>query len=941
MDSGEGPAPAAAGAGVGTREDRSPARTQQARPARKAVRPSADVAPSSVRRSHNSQLWSTSASGSPSTSREPSPSKRAVTVKPNPNGRKNSRGGAANGRNGREGPSSGPGIATDRNTLAPSTPPTLGPSIISGEPSVSLKSPTEKGGPEGKGMPRLKTARLKSPPPSASSTQAALLATQSTPSLAMPIQWSSSGATSPRIAPPGGRETSSGYDLDGQPVPSGVRTPVRAAGASIGSGLETVQESSLPSTPAIDLVLQTRRLGSKTYHPEQTEEQSQDEKFPEPKGVSSNEEAKTSEEKLTRKVPAPNSSAQITRPTTMTPSVASASINPKAKANPEGSVQSMTVETETVSSIPQVALSGGTGERGGVGRAEPGLGSVRLRPSIETLKPRKDKRKTMRKAPSLVPGTGTSKADIFEARVASAVDEANSSDSEETFVYESNPPEPPTARPGRHHSRTPSVTSVQSQMEQRAMIFANHPLNSKRSMKFSSNLMTNALSDHETGNGSDGVGFGRGSGRSSGPGSAPHHHHHIGHWARAGRAPQVVLFDNETPFGHLPKQSRTVTANNSRHSSRATSPRNAHYVRVSTSNGKKVGHVASYDIDVESMGDERTPLVGSIRVGRRRASTSEGMMRRGQYTSTNRWLTRFAGCLALTTVILLVVIGALGFFLATTKPLMDVRIHEIMNVLASEQEIMLDLSLEAVNPNMVAVTVEKMDINVFAKSRKMRHDHHHRHDNDDDDDDDDEERDNDVRQYHHQQSSSYSNSVSIQHSHPSPYHPSDSVDRGTDPMPDPVSDSNTMLLGRIFEFDSAPTFDGSPLAHRPSISIGEVRLAKPGNKTEEGGTARWERVLQHPFELIVRGVLKYQLPLSGVVRSAPIGASVLVHPELGVDRAGRMYVEPLPRLAGLIEGRGRGSHTVLEEVGDGYHHPDEGEEEDELIKSAKIEKENR
>ncbi len=459
------------------------------------------------------------------------------------------------------------------------------------------------------------------------------------------------------------------------------------------------------------------------------------------------------------------------------------------------------------------------------------------------------------------------------------------------------------------------------------MIFANHPLNSKRSMKFSSNLMTSALSDQETGAGSDGAGFGRGSGRSSGPGSAPHHHH-IGHWARAGRAPQVVLFDNETPFGHAPKPSRTATANNSRHSSRAMSPRNAHYLRVSTTNGKKIGHVASYDIDVESIGDERTPLVGSIRVGgRRRTSASEGVMRGQQYTSTNRWLTRFAGCLALTTVILLVVIGAMGFFLATTKPLTDVRIHEIMNVLASEQEIMLDLSLDAVNPNMVAVTVEKMDINVFAKSRKMRH-HHHRHDHDDDDDNDNDNDDDEMRQYHHPPSPSdlhrtSSHSALIRDAHQSRYHSTESVDRGTDPMPDPASDSNTMLLGRIFEFDSAPTFEGSPLAHRPSTSIGEVRLAKPGNKTEEGGTARWERVLQHPFELIVRGVLKYQLPLSGVVRSAPIGASVLVHPELGVDRAGRMYVEPLPRLSGL----GEGSNTILEEV-------DDDEEETGLRSSA-------
>src|SRR6266702_2481606 len=48
----------------------------------------------------------------------------------------------------------------------------------------------------------------------------------------------------------------------------------------------------------------------------------------------------------------------------------------------------------------------------------------------------------------------SSKADVFEAKVASAVDEENSSDSDETFVYESNPPDPPPHK-NRHHSRTP------------------------------------------------------------------------------------------------------------------------------------------------------------------------------------------------------------------------------------------------------------------------------------------------------------------------------------------------------------------------------------------------------------------------------------------------------------------------------------------------------
>ena len=71
----------------------------------------------------------------------------------------------------------------------------------------------------------------------------------------------------------------------------------------------------------------------------------------------------------------------------------------------------------------------------------------------------------------------------------------------------------------------------------------------------------------------------------------------------------------------------------------------------------------------------------------------------------------------------------------------------------------------------------------------------------------------------------------------------DGVDKGTDPIPtDPAGDPQTMLLGRVFRFDSPLTFESSPWNHSPSISQGQIRLARPGNKTEEGGTERWERV---------------------------------------------------------------------------------------------------
>ena len=69
-----------------------------------------------------------------------------------------------------------------------------------------------------------------------------------------------------------------------------------------------------------------------------------------------------------------------------------------AKSRGEGK-QGMTVETETVSSIPQSAMN--TGDR-----RNDHSGSVRLKPSSETIRPKKDRKKPAQKPRSITQGTG-------------------------------------------------------------------------------------------------------------------------------------------------------------------------------------------------------------------------------------------------------------------------------------------------------------------------------------------------------------------------------------------------------------------------------------------------------------------------------------------------------------------------------------------------------
>ena len=270
------------------------------------------------------------------------------------------------------------------------------------------------------------------------------------------------------------------------------------------------------------------------------------------------------------------------------------------------------------------------------------------------------------------------------------------------------------------------------------------------------------------------------------------------------------------------------------------------------------------------------------------------------------WISRCAGCIIAVVTIIMVITGTVGFMFATSKPLEDVKVVNMTDVLVSQQEIMLDLVVQAMNPNMIGVTVQNMDVNLFAKSAWVRDD------KDKSPSDGDPEKGGDKKKPGDKALSTDTpaqteqflllDSINSEISNPRP--PSSGstkhhqekvalaglgdwfpggrkgVDEGTDPDPNlpDQEDKQTMLLGRILTFDSALNFDASPLQHYLTISQGSVRLARPGNKTEKGGTERWERVVLHPFELIVRGVLKYQTPLSGRWRTASIGASVMVNP---------------------------------------------------------------
>ncbi|KAK4040297.1 vacuolar segregation subunit 7-domain-containing protein [Parachaetomium inaequale] len=874
---------------------------------------------------------SSSAAPSPLASREPSPTRplsrtatsRTSSANSGIRSRKNSQQDLSPSRSAKQ---ANAAPAPGSKTLSSANTPTLLPSAsdLSSNVGAPVKSPTTME--HLRESPRWPVSpRLRSPPPILHKPNMGLPRRPEPEAPLINVQ-----RATPPMPPPA--DLPSDTDPEDVHIAAGVRTPARGGGGST-STLETVQEVSPIGSPrGPEASIQEKLDDSIMSETSQADSVGL--------GLSQNAEGRTSagdSGSETDNMKAGRRSGAISAPplTTRQSSTCIKQGVTKSKTG-EASLQSMTVETETVTSIPQAPLVPGAGAQGS-------SVSLRTKGSTETIRPKKEKKKPARKQPTVTAGNGepprsaalfprlrhyqsmgsvvsstekcvsptkwshddresrsrqsharrqsmvmyqmsslltrhrlaSSKADIFEAKVASAVEEAESSDSDETFVYDSNPPDG-RERPMRFHSRTPSATSMASQVDRSGMrsIHAvmesnGPPVMVKKSMKFVNSSATNGHSDSAFVD-DDGRGTAR-SNAGSARGTA-RHHHHFGRWGRNGGGGggngHPSLFAEHGPFG----TSLAAGNVNSRQSSGPPSPRFGNRAAAGA-NGKRGTHLSvGYDLDDTTTGadDETTPLIGSGTV----RSSRSGRGRRGMHSlrsieaqtyhrSAPSVLNRFASCLVLTVMLLLVVSGAIGFMFATSQPLTGIQLVSMDHVVASQQELMLDLTIKAHNPNVVVVVVDSADIEVFAKSPHAM-----------------------------------SDSEWWRHTHPGEIGPPpprkpDNGETGDllqtlDADPDPSLPDDTspnMRLGTITGFDSALSFEGSFFHKGISYSSGEVRLKNPGNGTY-GGAERWERIVEDEFQLILKGVLKYTLPLSQRVRTATISGKTTVKPNAANDPPG-------------------------------------------------------
>jgi Vacuolar segregation subunit 7 len=198
---------------------------------------------------------------------------------------------------------------------------------------------------------------------------------------------------------------------------SGFRSPTRASFG--GSTLEAVQESNLPETPAIGSVTsppaESSRPIAAAAPPKPTISTDTEDATPKASSAILSTESESesgSGKKLSpidvHDIASNQSLAQAaSRNATLQPKKSLSQMSTassKGKGGGDGSVRNMTVETVDTKTLPHLAVTGATSERGG--NRTDGSGTLRVKPSNETIRPKKEKKKATRKAGQ---GTGARK----------------------------------------------------------------------------------------------------------------------------------------------------------------------------------------------------------------------------------------------------------------------------------------------------------------------------------------------------------------------------------------------------------------------------------------------------------------------------------------------------------------------------------------------------
>jgi hypothetical protein len=186
-----------------------------------------------------------------------------------------------------------------------------------------------------------------------------------------------------------------------------------------------------------------------------------------------------------------------------------------------------------------------------------------------------------------------------------------------------------------------------------------------------------------------------------------------------------------------------------------------------------------------------------------------------------------------------------GFVFQTSRSLENVTLTNITNIVVSQEELIMDVLLEAGNPNILPVMAgDSLNIDIFARS-----DHF---------DDPDRRR---LPQERRRQVI--------------PFWPpwddeTEPADSAHNAPPHNVTEGTSLLLGTIRYLEAPVSFPPTSFKRVPTTTQkGQMKLVGPAvNATD--GVDKWKKCIMWNFELILRGTLKYRAPIGGRERAVAV-----------------------------------------------------------------------
>lgn len=197
----------------------------------------------------------------------------------------------------------------------------------------------------------------------------------------------------------------------------------------------------------------------------------------------------------------------------------------------------------------------------------------------------------------------------------------------------------------------------------------------------------------------------------------------------------------------------------------------------------------------------------------------------------------------------------MGFVIATTKDLSNVSITDIQNPVVSQDELVFNIMVEALNPGWFTVDISEVELDIFAKSGYLP----------------------DVITQNHE-------------------------DKVVDDLDFNSVEKNaveTVLLGSVYNLESTISFPGGFFNRDTIKQAGEIKLVLPGknltnfqalensdngNTTIPDNSAKWEIISKNPFDLIIRGILKYNLPLTKNTKSVVVTKTSYIDPTIDTGK---------------------------------------------------------